>query len=379
MKNYKLKTNGLVLILLLFSGSVLSSLQDSEKTRVGIVEFKVENDIGLENAGVIIPEWLASEFVRLGRYEVTERLFLKAVIDEQALGQTGIIDDATAARVGKIHGVDGIVTGSIMKIGSTISITGRIIAVETGEVLKSSVVRASNLDNLPGEIEILANQLCDISREEFEIKRDISKRKLTYLAAGGGFTLAGSQNSGSIGWVGNNFFSAGVAATASFTTTPFSVWLQGVPIGGIRNILLGGSMDLSQFWGIAAEAGFISDDKIKSVSINYYGIGIKIQPRHELVLKVLLGGSSSGTVWLWADYDPGGAKEQVDGFFKLIPPSTYSVEIAYRILPKITILGKVFESSLQEYTLKQHSDPLGNYYASTIFFLSIQKEFAIRY
>lgn len=370
----------LVSIFMLLLVPITSSAQDSErKTRVGIVEFRVENDIGLENAGVIIPEWVASEFVRLGKYEVTERLSLQAVIEEQALGQTGIIDDATAARVGKLHGVEGIVTGSIMRIGTTISVTGRIIAVETGEVLKSSVVRASSLENLPGEIEILANQLCDISRAEFEITRDISKRRLTYLAIGGGLALAGSENAGSIGWVENEFFSMGIAATASFTTTPFSVWLQGVPIGEIKNILLGGSMDISQFWGIAAEAGFITDDKINSVFVNYYGLGVKIQPRHELALKVLFGGSSSGTLWLWEDDHSGGAKEEVDGFFQLIPPSTYSVEIVYRLFPKITILGKVFESALQDYKLKQHSDPLGKYYASRVFFLSIQKEFAIRY
>lgn len=109
------------------------SQDKGETNRVGIVEFRIENDIGLENAGLIIPEWLASEFVRIGRYEVSERLSLELLLEEQALGQAGFIEEETAAKVGKLYGVEGIVTGSVMRLGSTISVTGRIIASKRGK------------------------------------------------------------------------------------------------------------------------------------------------------------------------------------------------------------------------------------------------------
>ncbi len=366
------------LVLIILSQPILAQ-EMTKKTRVGIVEFKEENDIGLENAGVIIPEWLASEFVRIGRYQVSERLSLELLIKEQALGQTGLIEDETAAKVGKLYGVEGIVTGSVMKIGSTISVTGRIIAVETGRVLKSSVVRAASLDDLPNEIEVLANELCDISRAEFEIAQDVEKRSYSYLAVGGGPVLAWSENSGSIGWVKNNFFTAGIAATASFTTNRYTVWLQGVPVGGIKNLLVGGALSMNQFWGLAAETGFIADDKINSIFVNYYAVGFKIQPRHEMSVKVLVGGSSSGTLWLWDDTDPGGTKENVDGFFRLVPPSTYSVEMLYRLNPRLTILGKIFSTVLQDYSLTQHQDPLGKHYKTDVAFVALQWEFPIKY
>ena len=366
------------LVLIILSQPILAQ-EMTKKTRVGIVELKEENDIGLENAGVIIPEWLASEFVRIGRYQVSERLSLELLIKEQALGQTGLIEDETAAKVGKLYGVEGIVTGSVMKIGSTISVTGRIIAVETGRVLKSSVVRAASLDDLPNEIEVLANELCDISRAEFEIAQDVEKRSYSYLAVGGGPVLAWSENSGSIGWVKNNFFTAGIAATASFTTNRYTVWLQGVPVGGIKNLLVGGALSMNQFWGLAAETGFIADDKINSIFVNYYAVGFKIQPRHEMSVKVLVGGSSSGTLWLWDDTDPGGTKENVDGFFRLVPPSTYSVEMLYRLNPRLTILGKIFSTVLQDYSLTQHQDPLGKHYKTDVAFVALQWEFPIKY
>lgn len=239
-------------------------------------------------------------------------------------------------------------------------------------------MRASSLDGLPHEIEVLANDLCDISRAEFEIAQDVEKRALSYLAIGAGPAMTGSINSGSIGWVANEFFTMGIAATASLTASRFSVWLQGIPIGKIKTLLLGGTMNISRFWGVGGEAGFIADDLIHSVFVNYYAAGIKIQPRHELSVKVLLGGSSSGLVWLWDATDPGGAKEEVAGFSRLMPPATYSVELLYRLSQRFTVLGKVIRSSLQEYTLEQHIDPLGKSYSSTVSFIALQMEFPIK-
>ena len=357
----------------------LSAQDSSEKMRVGIIEFQQENNIGLDNAGRIVAEWVASEIVRVGRFDVSERLSLLSVLQEQDLSLTGILDDASAVEVGKIYGVSGIITGSVMKIGSTISVTGRLIAVETGAVLKTAVVRASNLDQLPLEIEVLANQLSDISRAEFEIARDIARRNLSYLAIGGGLALGWSENAGNGSWVGTDFSAFGFAASVSYTTNRYSIWLQGIPIGDIKNLQVGAAYDLGQFMGLAAEVGFITDDAVNYVEVNYYALGAKFQPRHEFAMKVLFGGSSSGLLWQWDSDDPGGAKEKVDGYLNLVPPATYSVEIIYRLGQRTLVLAKVASASLQEYTLANHADPLGNSYSGSIFFLTLQRELAIGY
>ncbi len=370
----------IAVVLYVICASGLASAQEPEaKMRVGIVEFTEQNEIGLENAGEIVAEWLASELVRIGRYDVSERLSLEVVLQEQDLGLMGLLDDSSTAQVGKLLGVNGIITGSVMQIGSTISVTGRIIAAETGAVLKTSVVRASSLDALPVEIEVLANQLSDISRAEFEIARDVTMRSLAYLAIGGGAALGWSENAGSIGWVANNFSAIGIAASATYTTDRFSVWIQGVPIGAIKHLQLGSSLDINQFWGLAGEVGFITDDAVNSVFVNYYALGAKFQPRHEFAMKVLFGGSSSGLLWQWDSNDPGGAKEEVGGYFNLVPPATYSVELVYRLKSRTTILAKIVSSALQEYTLEDHIDPLGNSYIGSIAFISIQREFPINF
>jgi len=360
---------------LVFIPTVVSTQTSSDKIRVGIIEFKEENQIGLENAGKIIAEWVASEFVRINKFEVADRLSLEEVVKEQALGQTGLLSDSTVAQVGKLHGVQGIVTGSIMQIGPAISITGKIIDVETGKVLKTSAVRASSIDVLPDEIEVLANQLCDISRAEFQIQKDLYKRKLSYLGIGGGLAANFSANDRDE----ENLFAPGLSLSGFYTTNRYSLWLHGVPLSSIKSLNFGASVDLNQFWGLAGEIGFISDDAIDFVQVNYFAGGIKIQPRHELSLKILFGGSLSGTLWLWDVNHSGGEKEEVDGFYKFIPPASYSIEGLYRISPRLTITAKIVSAGLENYELKEHADPLNNYYQGFTFSIGLLKEFPIGY
>lgn len=64
-----------------------------------------------------ISDLLVSRLVADGKYSVVERQALAAVIDEQDLGRGGRIDPATAAKIGKILGVDAVIVGSITQFG----------------------------------------------------------------------------------------------------------------------------------------------------------------------------------------------------------------------------------------------------------------------
>ena len=169
----------LFVIVLIFPTMSLSAKSD---IRVGVVEFEEKNDIGLQNAGVIIAEWVVTEFQQLGAYQVEERLFLEEVLEEQNLMLSGVIDEEQAPEIGKLYGVDAILTGSVMKVGDEISVTGRIINVSTGSVMKTASVTTMSLGELETEVTVLANALSDISRDEWEIREDLEKRESTRLA-----------------------------------------------------------------------------------------------------------------------------------------------------------------------------------------------------
>ena len=128
--------------IIIFSFSLNIQAQDIS---VGIVEFEEKNNIGLEKAGRIIAEWVVTEMKSIGKFQIQERLLLNKVLEEQNLMLSGVIDGGQVVEIGKLYGVNALVTGSIMKVGETISVTGRIINLESGEVLKTFYDKASQI------------------------------------------------------------------------------------------------------------------------------------------------------------------------------------------------------------------------------------------
>ncbi len=87
--------------------------------------------------------------VMTGMFNMIERERLDALIDEMALGKTGLIDEASAAKIGKLLGAQYMVLGSVTSLSTktkTNSFSGnsyqvfahvyvRMVEVETGRVV----------------------------------------------------------------------------------------------------------------------------------------------------------------------------------------------------------------------------------------------------
>jgi len=162
------------IILVFFLTLIIAGFLSGEEITTGIVEFEEKNDTGIDNAGVIIPEVLVSHLKNIGTYTLSERVLLKKVLEEQALQMSGMIDEEMAGEVGKLFGLEAIVTGSIMKIGEEITISGRVIKTETGEIIASGTVEFSDLDMLKENLEKLAYFLSGYSEDDYK------KVKLSY-------------------------------------------------------------------------------------------------------------------------------------------------------------------------------------------------------
>lgn len=98
---------------------------------------------------------LLSSLAKSGRYRVIEREKLAALIEEQELGATGMIDANSATELGKILGVDAVVLTSVSRVQFKKSLLfgiiawvrkkrveldmeSRIVSVKTGEVLATT-------------------------------------------------------------------------------------------------------------------------------------------------------------------------------------------------------------------------------------------------
>ncbi len=139
-----------------------------EKSVFGIVEFDQKNSIGLENAGLIIPEILIVQLKKISDYRFVERVLLKKALAEQELQMGGTTDEKAIARIGKVHNLNGIITGSYMMIGKIISVSGRIIDTETAEIFSSGTVEFNAIEDLGLNLEKLAYLLVNKTEADYE-------------------------------------------------------------------------------------------------------------------------------------------------------------------------------------------------------------------
>ncbi|MEQ1949113.1 MAG: FlgO family outer membrane protein [Bryobacteraceae bacterium] len=89
-----------------------------------------------------LAEELTTQLMRAapGKFTFVERRQLSRVLDEQKLTASNAFDEATLANVGKILGLDAMITGTIADLGTQIRINARAITIQTGEVFAAASV-----------------------------------------------------------------------------------------------------------------------------------------------------------------------------------------------------------------------------------------------
>jgi formylglycine-generating enzyme required for sulfatase activity/TolB-like protein len=130
------------------------------KLSVAVVEFNVMGDLGTASGGAIVAEWLVSALGESEVFALRERVLLKQVLAEQQLAMTGLVDEEkNAAKIGKLYGLDAVISGSVFRWGNIITVTARLIDSNTGAIRNTAEIRAGNLDTVPTRIKELARVL----------------------------------------------------------------------------------------------------------------------------------------------------------------------------------------------------------------------------
>jgi TolB-like protein len=120
----------------------------SGKKSIAVVDFT-----DLQGRPTELGRFLAEEFaVALTRthkgFEIIDRAHLKTILAEHKLAATGLIDPATAKKLGQIIGADALLSGSMTPFSESVRIavkvittdTGRIIAADTSDLPKTSTI-----------------------------------------------------------------------------------------------------------------------------------------------------------------------------------------------------------------------------------------------
>ncbi|HBA60433.1 MAG TPA: hypothetical protein DCZ92_06380 [Elusimicrobia bacterium] len=116
----------------------LSRIADAKaKRRVVVMGFSSETG-AKSKASAIVTERLTSEIASNPRMEVIERSRLDEVLKEQKLGARGVVDDATAKKIGNILGADAVVTGSVIDLdGKNVEVNARLVDTQNAHILKA--------------------------------------------------------------------------------------------------------------------------------------------------------------------------------------------------------------------------------------------------
>jgi len=93
--------------------------------------------IGTSEAAILTAR-LRSTLIKVGQYRVVDRANMEEVLGEQGFQQTGCTSDECVAEVGKLLGVQYMLSGSLGRFGKVYTIQLQILNVETGAIEHSS-------------------------------------------------------------------------------------------------------------------------------------------------------------------------------------------------------------------------------------------------
>jgi curli biogenesis system outer membrane secretion channel CsgG len=121
-----MKNKSILILFLIFAVSTLHLLaQDmsSLKKRVAVVDFEDRAHYGYD-IGKGVADMLVTALVESKKFMVIERSELEQVLNEQGLGQSGLVTPQSAAKVGQLLGAEMLVTGSVTEFGEKESKVG---------------------------------------------------------------------------------------------------------------------------------------------------------------------------------------------------------------------------------------------------------------
>jgi TolB-like protein len=130
------------------SASLAARLDATGRKAVAVIDF-TDLQGNVTELGRFLAEELSVALVSDAKsFAVVDRTHLKALLRENKLASTGLIDPQTARQLGKIAGVDVLLTGTLTAFGDSVRLavkaldteTARILGAATAEIAKTKVI-----------------------------------------------------------------------------------------------------------------------------------------------------------------------------------------------------------------------------------------------
>ena len=124
----------------------------SQKPRIAVLEFKnkADNQWWYHGGATAAQDVFVTELVKSGKFRVVEREQLEALMKEKGLALSGDVDPSTAVRIGKLLGVNYLLTGAVTEYGNT-HVEGGGGGVFAGKKKFVAALNARIIDTSTGE------------------------------------------------------------------------------------------------------------------------------------------------------------------------------------------------------------------------------------
>src|SRR3982751_1705300 len=163
---------------------VATNIAKERKQKIAVLPFR-ELDGQPTILGTYISEEMVTHLFSIGGIEIVERSMVDKLIGELKLSQTGIIDTDTAKKVGKIAGVDAIVTGSITDLQSYVALNCRLIDAQSGKIFaaaQTKIVKDDDVRKIMGSP--IAQPLAERPTQTRDTRKGSPHKPITAKTAG---------------------------------------------------------------------------------------------------------------------------------------------------------------------------------------------------
>lgn len=109
--------------------------------KIAIIPFSYADGRTAAKDGSVISERLTIKMINMHKFEIIERSVLDKVMAELKLQASGMIDASSAQQLGKVLGVEAIITGTLVEMqAGQIEVNARLIRTETAQAIGASQV-----------------------------------------------------------------------------------------------------------------------------------------------------------------------------------------------------------------------------------------------
>jgi TolB-like protein len=126
------------------AAQIVANSQAKNLTSIAIVPFVNTDGSYSELSNFLVDELVLKLFTVPGNnMRLIERQQLGAMLAEMALGWADVVSAESTQHLGKVHGVQGLVIGSITDMNDSLRITARLIETETGGVFSAAAINVA--------------------------------------------------------------------------------------------------------------------------------------------------------------------------------------------------------------------------------------------